>query len=74
MAEYKTKTRCGGAAAEKQVCAMNYTCGKMSHTSDERLSELFLFSQKRTLCTAAGQSISQSYRGQHLVNGHQLGR
>lgn len=59
-----------GAATEKQVCAMNYTSGEMSHTSDERLSERFLFSHicSRTLCTVAGQSINQSYRGQQLVN------
>lgn len=50
-----------GAAVEKKVCAMNYTSGEMSDTSDECMSERFLLSHvcSRRLCNEAGQSIIQ---------------
>lgn len=48
-----------GAAVEKKVCAMNYTSGEMSDTSDECMSERFLLPHvcSRRLCNGAGQSI-----------------
>lgn len=51
-----------GAAVEKQVCAMNYTSGEMSYTSDECMSECFLFSH---ICSHSlwegSKSINQYY-------------
>lgn len=50
-----------GAAVEKKVCAMNYTSGEMSDTSDECMSESFLLSHvcSHRLSNGVGQSIIQ---------------
>lgn len=50
-----------GAAFEKKVCAMNYTSGEMSDTSDKCMSERFLLSHVCSCrqCNGAGQSIIQ---------------